>query len=182
MAGTPDDERLKTAGKALQRGEANELNSSQPRVKLVPMTAPDGTPAESRFGERLRYARQELGLSVEGLSRVLKGMDTQDSKGVSPPTLSRYESGETLPTLREFRLLAEALDVPSDWLLNGNLPGQPGRAQVQALTSALRDFIEFVQADTKLGELRMSESMDAYRRMSRQSLLDDERKRDQNRT
>ncbi len=109
----------------------------------------------------MKDARLQLDLSVEALSRLCKGYDTHEGKGISPPTLGRYEGNETLPGIRELRLIAKALGVPVQWMVDGDLPNVKGAAQVQALVTALRDFVEYVSSDIKLGDSRLSEITDA---------------------
>jgi len=86
-------------------------------MRAVPMAAP-----ESRLGERVRYARNDLNLSVEALSRLTKEYDLQ-GLGLSPTSIARYESGESLPGIREFRILCAALEIPLAWLLYGDVSG-----------------------------------------------------------
>lgn len=131
------------------------------------MQAPQGSAPESRFGERLKDARHQLGLSVEALSRLCKSYDKQEAKGISPPTLGRYESGDTLPGLRELRLLSEALTVPAQWLVTGDIPDIRGAEHVQALAVALRQFVEFVNGDIKIGQLNASEGLEWYAKQER---------------
>ncbi|MBG6074008.1 transcriptional regulator with XRE-family HTH domain [Polaromonas sp. CG_9.7] len=92
-------------------------------VSLRDMPAKPNTAPESLFGERSRYARNDLKLSVEALSRLTKDYDPEGT-GLSPTSISRYESGESLPGIREFRILCESLDVPMTWLLYGD-PTEP---------------------------------------------------------
>ena len=93
-------------------------------VGLKDMSAPDGAVPESRLGERIRHARDELDLNIEALSRLTKEYDLE-GVGLSPTSISRYESGASLPGLREFRLVREALDVPMAWLLYGSIEDAP---------------------------------------------------------
>lgn len=124
------------------------------------MPADAHMPPESRFGERMRDARQQLGLSVEALSRLCKAYDQPDGKGISPPTLGRYESNDTLPGLRELRIVSRALGVPVQWLVFGNLPDVKGAAPIQAMVTAMRDFVTYVQNDIQLGGGRLSDFAD----------------------
>ena len=124
------------------------------------MPAPVTDPPESRFGDRMKDARQQLGISVEALSRLCKIYDSYDGKGISPPTLGRYEANETLPGIRELRLIARALGVPVQWMVYGDLPDVKGAAPVQAMVAALRDFIEYVSGDINVGGSRLSEAID----------------------
>ena len=108
----------------------------------------------------MKDARQQLGLSVEALSRLCKTYDTHEGKGISPPTLGRYEGNDTLPGIRELRLIARALGVPVQWLVDGDLPGVKGSAQVQALVTALREFVQHVNSDINVAGVPASMLMD----------------------
>lgn len=88
-------------------------------VSLRDMPAEPNAAPESRLGERARYARNDLKLNIEALSRLTKEYDAQGS-GLSPTSIARYESGESLPGTREFRILCETLEVPLTWLLYGD--------------------------------------------------------------
>jgi transcriptional regulator with XRE-family HTH domain len=90
-----------------------------PEVTLRDMRAALGAAPESRLGERVRYARNDLNLNIEALSRLTKEYDPLGN-GLSPTSIARYESGESLPGVREFRILLESLDVPMAWLLYGD--------------------------------------------------------------
>lgn len=60
------------------------------------------------FGERLKQLRESLGLSQRELARLV---------GISPPNISRYESGKITPTEDVIRQIAEKLSVSTDYLL-----------------------------------------------------------------
>lgn len=140
------------------------------------MPAPANEPPESRFGDRMKDARQQLELSVEALSRLCRSYDTHESKGISPPTLGRYEGNETLPGIRELRLIAKALAVPVQWMVYGDLPNVKGTAQVQALVVAMRDFVEYVNGDINIAGSRLSDLTDADSDGWRAARLADARK------
>lgn len=95
------------------------ISFSTESISLRDMWANANATPESRLGERVRYARNELNLNIEALSRLSKEYDAHGS-GVSPTSIARYESGESLPGIREFRLLCEALELPIAWLLYGD--------------------------------------------------------------
>lgn len=136
------------------------------------MPSPPGVPPEAKFGERLKDARQQLNLSVEALSRLTKRYDAQASKGVSPPTISRYEGNDTLPTLRELRLLAEALDVPAQWLLDGNISKVKGSTEAaQRLVDAMTAFCRAVQEDINIGGAPLSHHQEWHKKRERAELL-----------
>jgi len=146
-------------------------------VRLRPMPpAEGGAPPEEGIGERLRYCRSELMLSVEALSRLTKRYDLHESKGVSPTSIGRYESRESLPGARELRLLCEALDVPPAWLLLGDVPNAgKGKAQ-QALLQALSDFVHEAQADIQIGGMPASKLQEYTSQTTRAAWLAEVRK------
>lgn len=61
-----------------------------------------------RIARRLREARENRKLSQTALSAIT---------GISGPQLCRYEAGFVLPRAENLKLLAEALEVSTDWLL-----------------------------------------------------------------
>ena len=80
----------------------------------------------------MRSRRQDAGLTHEQLSRVTKAMDPT-SEGVSRVALSRYETGASLPGMRELRLIALALRCPLSLLVYGqqNDPMLPYRLSLE---------------------------------------------------
>lgn len=98
-------------------------------VSLRDMRAAPNTTPESRLGERARYARNDLNLNIEALSRLTKEYDTLGN-GLSPTSIARYESSESLPGIREFRILCETLEVPMEWLLYGTFTDDTDRPTV----------------------------------------------------
>ncbi len=75
------------------------------------------------FGERLRQARLDAGLTQSQIVRL---------SGIPKPTLSRYENDHVLPSLATLGRLAEALRIPEGQLL-------PGRTSLEEeLFDALR--------------------------------------------
>lgn len=60
------------------------------------------------FCERLRELREERKISLLGLSKVI---------GVSHSTISRWESGDILPSIEHLYNLAKYFGVSSDYLL-----------------------------------------------------------------
>lgn len=84
---------------------------------------PSPQPPEAAIGERIKQRRKELGLTVEQLSALSAKFDYEAAyavgSGISANTLYRYESGATKPGAREFRLLADALNLSPTVLLLG---------------------------------------------------------------
>lgn len=70
------------------------------------------------FQDFMKGRRQFAGLTHEQLSRVTKLMDPT-TEGVSRVALSRYETGASLPGMRELRLIALALRCPLSLLVYG---------------------------------------------------------------
>lgn len=122
-------------------------------VSLIEIAAPHTEPPESLLGQRIKHARKSLVLSVEALSRLTREYD-QGGGGISPTSVARYESGEALPGLREFRLIAEALEVPVDWLLYGYVDAKPATHECTQeeirLLHSLRDFVASAKDDAKI--------------------------------
>lgn len=148
-----------------------------PVVRLRPMPpSAAGAPPEVGIGERLKYARSELSLSVEALARLTKRYDQADSKGVSPTSLLRYESGESLPGARELRLLCQAVAVPPQWLLFGELPNSGKSIAQQKLIEAMAEFVREVQSDINYGGMTVSESLEHFARAQRAEWLADAKK------
>ena len=61
-----------------------------------------------RFGARLKYLRQALGL---------KQIDLAEKLSVSPQAIAIYENGRREPGLKNLIQLSRALNVSADWLL-----------------------------------------------------------------
>ena len=75
------------------------------------------------IGERIQKKRKALDLSAEELVLLIASYDfsttNSNEKGISLPTIYRYEKGEREPASREIKLLCCALNVSSDWLIFG---------------------------------------------------------------
>lgn len=91
------------------------------------------------FPERLREARKALGLEQAQLA----------AKAALPPTsISHFEAGSRKPSFDTLRLLAQALDVTTDYLLGrvddptmGQAP-EPLYRDMQKLTAKDRELAE----------------------------------------
>lgn len=70
----------------------------------------------SAFSRILKGRRQRLNLTLDQMSVLTKEIDAK-GEGVSKMTLSRYETGTTLPGLRELRIIALSLRVPVAFLV-----------------------------------------------------------------
>lgn len=146
------------------------LNPSQIHIgpALVDMVAPNTEAPESLLPQRIRHARNSLVLSVEALSRLTKEYDSGGS-GLSPTSISRYESGDALPGLREFRLIAESLEVPITWLLYGAIEKEKNQlSEAESLfVAALRTLIAQSKEDTQINNPIDAESLRMMTRMER---------------
>jgi transcriptional regulator with XRE-family HTH domain len=104
--------------------------------------------SEFSIGKRIKEARErpENGLSIEALSRMCKLIDPVE-RGIAQQTLVKYEKGVVLPGLRELRILSDALDVSTDWLIFGAERGDKGNpvitmdAALLELAAILRERI-----------------------------------------
>lgn len=161
------------ASKEMQPENTDRLKSEliAPAVRLVSMktTGPAMTP-ESRFGERLSYARKELDLSIEALSRLSKEYDTS-GQGVSPTSVSRYESSGGMPGLSEFRILCDALDVPAQWLLFGELANAGKDEAEQGLLASLERYVRAKQTDIEIGGSTVSEYFSWHAQQDRAAVI-----------
>lgn len=95
-------------------------------------------PPEAGIGKRIARCRAHLdNLSLEALARYTKRFD---SVGVSSKSLARYEVNETLPGVRELRILADTLWVPVEWLMFGVEQTGEDQADPAELTDLLAAF------------------------------------------
>jgi transcriptional regulator with XRE-family HTH domain len=140
-----------------QTPEAEEQNSGKPEVEQpgiqslgldLPLMASE--PPEARLGERIKHIRKSLTLNIEVLSRLTKEYDTSGS-GLSPSSISRYETGDGLPGVREFRLLCESLGVPAHWLLYGNFPDESVDPKEVAFMQLFHELVGRTALDASVG-------------------------------
>ena len=166
---------MATKDQGQESDENVSKDGSEPRTALVyqqvtlrEMAAPADAAPESVLGDRIRYARSDLKLKVEALSRLTKEYDSQGN-GISPTSISRYESGESLPGLREFRLLVEALDVPMTWLLYGTEEDHKSEISDvdRMMLHALQSFVMSRREDETLGGKAQLDWFRAEVRMNR---------------
>jgi len=66
----------------------------------------------NHVAQRIAMARKMAGLSLQGLSELMKGFVTKQS-------LSKYEKGDTQPDLKVIEAIATALNVRLDFFLRG---------------------------------------------------------------
>ena len=76
------------------------------------------------FRQFMKSRRQHRGLTLEQLSQLTKLIDPS-GEGVSRVALSRYETGASLPGMRELRLIALSLRVPLSMLVYGGEGSDP---------------------------------------------------------
>lgn len=74
------------------------------------------------LADRLQHLRKTKGLSQEALA---------DKLGVARQSVSKWESGQSLPDLEKLILLSEILEVSTDYLLKGTEPQPAGTPQKQ---------------------------------------------------
>lgn len=117
------------------------FRAPEPPFIPEPMRAPPGQAPESFLGKRLARAREHYRLKIEALSRLTKSYDVHEGRGISPPSLTRYESGESAPGAREIRLLCEALQVSPHWLVLGEIDAAGSSDTEQKLLAVLKDFV-----------------------------------------
>lgn len=159
-----------------QGGESASAAPENTKFNPLPMLAAPGAAPESLLGRRIATARSHYKLSAEALSRLSKLVDVPDGRGVSPPSISRYESGEALPGARELRLLCESLEVSPHWLIYGEV-GQAGiSVPEQALLDALRLFVASTKDDANVGGLPLSETIAFHARQAREQRLKEARR------
>jgi transcriptional regulator with XRE-family HTH domain len=85
-------------------------------------------PSEPRsIGDRIRHARKEAGLNQAGLAERV---------GVSQPAVANWESGVHDPRRLMLAKIADALNVPADWLAGGDR--SPAEADKQPAAAYLR--------------------------------------------
>ncbi len=145
--------------------------------KPVAMLSPAGMPPEHYLGARVSKARAHYKLTVEALSRLCKAADIGEGRGISPPSIARYEANTSLPGTRELRLLAQALGVSTDWLVYGHIDAA-GKSDVeQQLIDLLRRFVAEQQADHFIvGNTRTSEMLAFLTQQDRAAALQEARK------
>jgi transcriptional regulator with XRE-family HTH domain len=68
----------------------------------------ESSPPSAVFPDRLRRAREYRGLSQSELA---------DAAGLQPSAISHFETGTRKPSFDNLRLLADTLDVTTDYLL-----------------------------------------------------------------
>ena len=83
------------------------------------------------IGDRIRIARERLGLTQSDVARELK---------VKPQTVQQWESGQTSPRPKRIHKLAEVLKVSDVWLLTGQGPMRadaPRKAPAESMLAYL---------------------------------------------
>ena len=66
-----------------------------------------------KLSEKILYCRKKCGYSQEALAQAL---------GISRQAVSKWETGESEPEVGKLKLLAEAFNVTTDWLLSEEGP------------------------------------------------------------
>lgn len=159
--------------------DANVLTDfapEEPEFVPEPMHAPAGQAPESVLGKRVAKVRMHYSLNVEALSRLTKLCDTYEGRGISPPSLARYESGDTMPGAREIRLLCEALGVNAQWLVFGDADSSGNSKEEQLFLSAINALIDMRKDDVNIGGSRVSEHQKWWKKQVRAQQLREARK------
>lgn len=119
------------------------------------------------LGERLKIARKKAGLSLRALAEIM-------DPPVSAQAISKYESGEMMPSSRVLVALGKALGVSLDFLMSGEVEELAGmefrkhsgtsardRARVEAIVTealenylAVEDILELPPADDPFAAVR----------------------------
>lgn len=123
-------------------------DSAKPTPETLPAIDYSGgkrpAPPEAGIGERIKELRTGLGISVETLSALTAKFDfdapSESAKGVSVPSLYRYEKGERFPGAREIRLLCDALRTTPNWLVIGGKADAMTSADTEIANLARRLF------------------------------------------
>lgn len=117
---------------------------------------PEKTDSDLSIGERIQKSRKALELSAEELVLLLASYDfeavNENDKGISLPTIYRYEKGEREPGAREIRLLCNALNVSADWLIFGQ-PWNTDQAADSQLANDFRSLVKRAADDKTLNAL-----------------------------
>lgn len=165
------------------QNNASEAPEQQPSAEkkakpaIKPLPAHAGSPPESRIGERITFARNELTLSVEGFSRYSRNFDPPDNRGIPATTLLRYEKGDSLPGARELRILCQTLNVPSRWILFGELENAGKDQAEQQLLAAMDHYVRVKTSELRLESgQNLREIFDPYSESNRLKWIEEARR------
>ena len=89
------------------------------------------------LGSNLYQARKKAGLSQEGVAERL---------GVSRQTISKWETGETLPDIRQSKRLAMLYKLTLDELIDFDLDVQEVQEAIARTSDAVTDKIDWTSA------------------------------------
>ena len=89
------------------------------------------------LGNNLYQARKKAGLSQEGVAERL---------GVSRQTISKWETGETLPDIRQSKRLAVLYKLTLDELIDFDLDVQEVQEAIARTSDAVTDKIDWTSA------------------------------------
>ena len=101
------------------------------------------------FGVRLTQYRERLQLSITELANRI---------GVDYMQVSRYEKGQSLPSLESAVRLAQVLEVSLDALATGSEPPEPPAFKNKRLFKAMRD-LDQLPADRQELALRVLDTV-----------------------
>lgn len=87
------------------------------------------------ISEKILYCRKKAGLSQEALADII---------GVSRQSISKWETGESVPEIGKLPLLAKIFGVSTDWLLSEDEPAAPEPIEKEAPAPEKNDWVESI--------------------------------------
>lgn len=84
---------------------------------------------DPEIGARVRKIREERGMKQADLASMVS---------ISASCITRLERGETMVSVFTLREIAQALEVPASWIMEGQTP--VGEERVDGLVAGLRQF------------------------------------------
>jgi transcriptional regulator with XRE-family HTH domain len=119
-------------------------------------------PVDAYVGSRIRVRRTLLGLSQEGLGKML---------GLAFQQVQKYERGANRVSAGRLYLLSKALDVPVSYFFDGLPPGaafalsSPSRKSTASVDGAdamsRRETLELIRAYYRIGNPKLRENIGA---------------------
>ena len=109
---------------------------------------------QNTIGARLREARKNKKLTIAELAQKLEAYGIH----LKNPSVSRWETGETVPNAYQLVALCHVLQIENGLsYFTGEIQGQPEllNAEGRRMLSAFREFLESRPAYTQSGRMRM---------------------------
>ena len=92
---------------------------------------------ENEIGKRIRLYRKMKHITQEELAKKV---------GVAAPTITRYETGDRQPSIRQIRKIASALDVSIDELIGmGQVEQEAPKEQKEETNLAKKEVMELLE-------------------------------------